>query len=206
MLVKPSTTFINKDTDPQLVLRTEGIGQAMTNNPKYATPDPTLPVLAEARTEFAEAVAAAQQGGREATANKNAKRAVLEALLRRLAIYVQGACGGDLTVLISSGFPIQKPERQPVGVLPPPSNLTVTFGPRTGELHMTATASPGAAIFNWRVSRADAPTVIVQTLQTPGGRGTVANLTPGVVYNVEANVVGAAGPSSWTEAVAHMVV
>jgi hypothetical protein len=160
--------------------------------------------VTQGRNEFDEALARSLEGGKEATANKNAKRAALVALLRRLASYVQVTCGGDLTVLISSGFPIQKPQRQPIGVLPPPSNLTVSFGARSGELAATANSGAGAAIFNWRLTTATAPEVVLQSEQTTAGRCTFGDLTPGVVYNIRVNVVGAAGPSDWSEPVPHM--
>jgi hypothetical protein len=205
MIVKPSISFLNSDRDAQLLVRTDGIRVAMTDNPSYPAPVPTIPEVTQGRDEFDDALAKSLEGGKEATANKNAKRAALVALLRRLANYVQVTCGGDLTVLLSSGFPIQKPQRQPIGVLPPPSNLTVTFGARSGELQATANSGAGAAIFNWRLSTAAAPDVVVQTVQTTARRCTFANLTPGVTYNIQANVVGAAGPSSWSEPVPHIV-
>ena len=65
---------------------------------------------------------------------------------------------------------------------------------------------PGAAIFNWRLTTATAPTVIVQSAQTTAASNIFGNLTPGVVYNVQANAVGAAGPSDWSDPVSHMVM
>jgi hypothetical protein len=128
------------------------------------------------------------------------------ALLRQLANYVQANCKEDMTVLLSSGFPIQKPQRSPVGVLPAPSGLTVTLGSRTGELNASATPITGAAIYNWRVTTAAQPGVVVQTAQTTAASNTFANLTPGMVYNVQANAVGSAGPSDWSDPVPLMVV
>jgi len=64
----------------------------------------------------------------------------------------------------------------------------------------------GGYAYNWRVALASAPTVYVQTAQTTGGRTKFAGLTPGHVYNIEANVVGAAGVSDWSDAGSLMVI
>ena len=125
---------------------------------------------------------------------------------RRRTAAVQAACGGDLTVLLTRGFPIQKPQRNPIGVLPAPSHLTVSFGARSGELNVSAAPLVGAAIYNWRVTTAPAPNVEVQAVQTTAAKNTFTGLTPGVVYQIEANAVGAAGPSDWSEPVTQMAV
>ena len=54
-----------------------------------------------------------------------ARRAELVALVRELASYVQVECKGDLEVLVSSGFPIQKPVRNPIGELPVPGLFSI---------------------------------------------------------------------------------
>lgn len=206
MIVKPSISFLTNDNDALLITDTASIITAMTGNPNYPTPTPDLAAVTTAQTEFSAAVADAAGGGVALTSAKNDKRAALVVLLRELASYVQVACKGDLTVLLSSGFPIQKPQRQPLGVLPAPANLTVTLGARTGELNAGVAPVTGAAIYNWRVTTASAPTVEVQSAQTTAASNTFGNLTPGVVYNIQANVVGSAGPSNWSDPIAQMVV
>ena len=105
---------------------------------------------------------------------------------------------------MSSGFPIQKPQRQPIGLLPTPTNLTVTLGALTGQLHANAAPVAGAAIYNWRLTTAAAPTVMVQSSQTTAANNTFTDLTAGVVYNIAVNVVGSAGTSNWSDAVPQM--
>lgn len=206
MVVKPYISFLNEDNDGQLITRTGGIVTAMTGNASYPTPAPTLASVSTALTAFSTAVSDAVDGGVTLTAIKKEKRAALVALLRQLASYVQVTCNGDLAVLLSSGFPIQKPQRQPVGVLPAPSNLTVTFGPRSGELRATASPVAGAAIYNWQLSTAAAPTVVIQSAQTTAANNTFTGLTPGVVYQALVNVVGSAGPSDWAGPVPSIAV
>jgi hypothetical protein len=206
MIVKPSISFLTYDSDPQLITDTNTILTDLTGNPSYPSPAPALPSVKSALDEFATACANAASGGVTLTSIKNDKRAALTALLRQLASYVQVACNGDLTILLSSGFPIQKPQRNPVGVLPAPGNLTVTFGPRTGELDAGVAPVPGAAIYNWQLAAASAPTAVLQKAQTTAASNSFTGLTPGVIYVVQANAVGSAGPSDWSEPVSQMAV
>ncbi|HEY5042026.1 MAG TPA: fibronectin type III domain-containing protein [Verrucomicrobiae bacterium] len=206
MIVKPSISFLTHDGDPQLITDTNTILTDMTGNPSYPAPIPALATIKPALDEFSTAYANAAGGGVTLTSIKNDKRAALAALLRQLASYVQVACNGDLTVLLSSGFPIQKPQRNPVGVLPAPAYLTVAFGARTGELDAGVVPVPGAAIYNWQLAAASAPTAVLQTAQTTAASNSFAGLTPGVTYVVQVNAVGSAGPSDWSEPVSQMAV
>ncbi len=206
MIVKPSVSFLNTDSDALLITDTGSILMALNGNPSFPTPTPPLAGVQTALDAFTNSVADAANGGVTLTSIKNDKRAALVLLLRELASYVQVACKGDLTILLSSGFPIQKPQRNPIGVLPAPTGLVVSLGSRTGELNASATPVPGAAIYNWRVTTAAQPNVVVQSAQTTAASNVFDGLTPGVVYNIQANVVGSAGPSDWSDPAPQMAV
>ena len=200
MITKPSIGFVTRDTDAVLLKNTETIVTSMTNNADYPTPAPALTVVTTAANAFSVALAEAADGGKEKTAIKNAKRAELVSLLRQLANYVAVACGDDMAKLLGSGFPVQKPTRTPVGVLPAPHTPVASQGPLSGQLHASSQPLNGAYSYNWRLALASAPTVYVQTAQTTGARMTFSGLTPGQVYAVSLNAVGAAGASNWSNA------
>jgi hypothetical protein len=206
MIVKPSISFLTSDSDAQLVVDTNSIFTGLTGNASFLTPNPTLPVINTGLDEFSTALAKAAGGGMALTAIKNDKRAALVVLLRELASYVQVACKGDLTVLLTSGFPIQKPQRNPIGVLPAPTNVTISLGRRTGELDAAMPPVFGAAIYNWKLAKADAPSVVLQSAQTTAASNSFTGLTPGDVYVAQVNAVGSAGPSDWSEPVFQMAV
>jgi hypothetical protein len=206
MIIKPYISFLNYDSDGQLVIDVTALITALTGNQNFPNPTPTLAVIIASFTEFTTALGNAADGGATLTAIKNAKRAALVALIRALALYVQGACGGDLAVLKSSGFPTQKPQRQPIGSLPAPAFLRLSLGAVSGELDAAAQPVNGAAIYNWQVMAATAPTVVVQTGQTPGASTTFAGLLPGQAYIVQMNASGTAGPSNWSTTAPFMVV
>lgn len=206
MIIKPSITFLNTESDSQVVTKTQTILQSLSDNTTiYPIPNPTVPVLKASLDKFINAIAAAVDGGTALTLAKNTARAELVALLRTLASYVQVACKGEMENLLLSGFPVQKPNRSPIGVLPPPTIMTINLGARSGELTVKAVALTGAAIYNWRLT-ATGQTAPAQTAQTTAASTLFTDLTPGVVYTVECNAVGSAGPSDWSQPASQMVV
>ncbi|MBV9658516.1 MAG: fibronectin type III domain-containing protein [Verrucomicrobia bacterium] len=205
-IVKVSISFLNKDSDAQLLIDAQGIISAMTNNPNYPTPSPKLADVQAARDAFDTAMAAAADGGVALTAAKNDARDTLVTLLRALASYVQVACEGDLTKLLTSNFPVQKPQRSPVGPVAAPSSLLVSQGAVSGTLNAKFPPVFGASIYNWRLCSAATPTVWIFQGQTTAASTSIDSLTPGTTYTVQANAVGAAGPSDWSDGANLMVV
>lgn len=173
MIVKAAIAFLNKYSDAQVIVDTQSAISGMTNNPNFATPSPTLASITTALNAFTVALADAGNGGTEFTAIKNARRA------RQLASYITVTSDGDMTKLLSSGFPYQKPTRTPIGVLPAPAAPVVSLGARSGELNATTPPVPGAYSYNWRLALAATPNVYVQTPQTTGARTVFERLTPG---------------------------
>ena len=205
MIVKPSISFITSDTDAQLLVSTNTIITSMTGNANYPKPAPTLAQVTVALAGFSDAIAAAADGGMTLTTLKNDQRAILAGLLRLLASYVHVTCNGDLAILQSSGFPIQKPVRQPVGILPAPVGLALSRGGRSGDLDAKATPVPGASTYNWRLSLTSKPEAILRYEQSIGASITFPGLTPTADYTVILNAVGTAGPSDWS-APANLIV
>ena len=206
MIVKPSITFLTLDPDPDLAVRIQTIIESMTGNDAFPTPAPTLSAMTTALNDFRTALALAADGGRELTAEKNARRAVLVSLARQLASYVSVACKGEMPALLSSGFPIQKPSRTPAVVLPPPEAPVLSLGARSGELAAKTAPVPNGYTYNWRISLVSSPTHFIRTIQTTGARVVFTGLTPGQTYVVSVNVVGSKGPSSWSDSSQQMVI
>ena len=149
MIVKPSISWLTSDGDPVFMNNTNVVLKAMGNNTDiYKEPQPPLADVQTALDNLVAGVAAAADGGPSATSAKNNLRLILVGLLRQLASYVQVACQGDMTKLLLSGFPVQKPVRQPIGVLPAPASLTLTNGPRSGELVAKANTVFGAGAYS----------------------------------------------------------
>src|SRR5438874_2913642 len=190
MNVKPAIGSFTKDGEAPFTDKVTTLLEWMKLNPNYTTPSPTLTVVQTAFDAYKVATANATQGGVENTAIRNARRAELVALLHQLASYVSATANGNLEILISSGFPIQKTGRTPVGPLPAPQAPFVHQGPVTGAAKAVTKPLYGAFSYTWRLALASAPTVFVQTIQTSGARVPFSGLTAGETYNVEVNAFG----------------
>jgi hypothetical protein len=114
----------------------EEVGGSVLNNlyttakNNFSTPPVDQPTLQTALTDFTTAIAATVQGGPHATNQKNKKKHELVALLRKLGLYVQGACNEDVAILTSSGFQAASPVRVK-GPLPKAVIATVENGHTT---------------------------------------------------------------------------
>lgn len=127
-VIKASVTFLTADPDAVLNTRTKNIVFALEGNAPYATLAADLPPITAANGIFADAIAAAADGGKTLKSAKDGARASLVALLRPLAARVQLLCQDNMTILLSSGFPVQKPNRTPAQVPPTPSTPDVSQG------------------------------------------------------------------------------
>ena len=206
MIIKPAIGFLTKDGQGSFTDKVTAILQWMTANPSYPNPLPALGTVQTAFDTYKVATADAAQGGKQNTAVRNARRQELTGLLRQLASYVSATANGNMEVLISSGFPVQKAIRTPVGVLPAPDAPVVVQGPVTGSLKASSTPLYGASSYNWSVALPSAPETDVKTAQTTGARAEFTGLTPGQVYLVSLNAVGTSGVSDWSDAGTLMVV
>ncbi|MBA3831794.1 MAG: hypothetical protein H0X34_07865 [Chthoniobacterales bacterium] len=121
MNVKVSRNFMTRDSNSKLIFDTGVVIESTGNSASLPDPKPTLIVLTAARGAFITATQDAAHHDREMMAICRAKRAELVSLFRQLASWVDATADGDLTVLLSSGFPAQKTQRQPVGPLPAPN-------------------------------------------------------------------------------------
>ena len=206
MNIKPAIGFLTSDGQALFAEKVTTILEHLKNNPHFPTPTPTLAVVQTAFDTYKVAAAEAVQGGRDNTAIRNSRRAELVALLRQLASYVNGTASENLDALLSSGFPIQKTARTPVGPLPAPGAPVITQGAVSGTITVAAPPVHGASSYNWSVALESAPDVEVQTAQTTGARAEFGGLTPGKVYVVSLNAVGAAGVSNWSDFGSLMVI
>jgi hypothetical protein len=205
MVVKASITFLTKDSDSVLVTDVNTIVTSLTGNPYYTTPTPTLPVITTANDAFADAISAAADGGKQLKWAKKMKRVDLVALMRPLCSYIQMACDGDMTKLLSSGVPVQKPNRTPAQIPPTPLAPKISQG-LTGQAKVATAAVAGAFIYNWQVALADAPETVVMRAQSTSPRTALPGLTPAKEYLFKVNAVGTAGTSDWSDAGSRIII
>ena len=138
--------------------------------------------------------------------NTTAKKAAREALITALnkdASYVDIACNGDLTTLLSSGFR-QVSTNRAQNVLPQPQVLAVDYG-QTGQLKLRVRADANAKSYVGRIKQSSGsefgPSISFKNSRKILFKG----LTAGATYVMQLCAVGGStGQSDWSEPVSKM--
>lgn len=117
---------------------------AMSDNPYFENPVPTLDDVGLRVDEFESKLANASKGSPLDTSEKNNSRKLLEEELKKLAFYVNGVARGALAlhIVLSSGFTVsalairreipEVPERLRLGDTPQSGQLRLDFSPTKG--------------------------------------------------------------------------
>jgi hypothetical protein len=171
----------------------------MTGSLPFADAFPALVDVLAALDAAEAALQAAMNHGKQEIIEQDAAMATLLDLLRQLAAFVQNKCQNSLALLNSTGFEAIK-KGQPLGPLSPPLPARTTHGMVSGTTHSRIKRVNGAYTYNWQLALASAPTVMLQTVTTTKASVDFTALTPGEVYNIQGQAVGAAGASNWSNA------
>ena len=191
--------WLTKDSEDLFSAKVDAGLKAMTGNPNFPTLVDAVTACQKAYAVYLIAKANASQGGTDLISIRNTDRATLVELLRALISNINAIANGNVDMLLSSDFPLRRDNRTPIGPLPAPKAPVLTQGPITGTLKASTAAVYGAALYTARLAKASAPTVFVDTQQQTGTRFMFAELTPGELYNVDINAIGAAGPSDFSD-------
>ncbi len=172
----------------------------------FPTPPLTKSTFQTAVSAFTAAVAAQGQGGTQATAAKNQARARVVALLRQLAMYVQGVLLANssygLAQLLASGFEAISTNRasQPLAV---PAIKSIDNAGE-GALTLRLQAVPNARQYEVQFQTAGGTDWQSAGLFNSTRGLTVHDLTPGGMYTFQVRAVGGStGASGWSNAVSH---
>jgi hypothetical protein len=121
----------NSYSDAELIIKAGSIRECMTGNASFTDPAPTLVQLKDSTDNFNAALVKAESGTKADKAAKNQMRETLEALLQLMADYVQRTSKGDESLILSSGFDVQK-KSSTIGPLEKPGGVTVKMGNNKG--------------------------------------------------------------------------
>lgn len=188
--VKVLTRFAKK-RDDELGGFAHVIVERMTDNVNFPNPTPPLVDVSAAVAAYEIALANAGDGGKQKTAFKNEKRAILIDMLNSLALYVQANCKNDLSILLSSGFNARK-EPSPVGMLPRPENFKIENGPIPGSMMLRVDRISGANGYLFEYAPfpvTDETRWVVNAV--PGRSFMISGLTGGIKYSFRVAGMGA---------------
>jgi hypothetical protein len=193
-----------KLTDGELAPFAGNTIEKMTDNPGYLEPRVPLSEMSEAKNNFFTDYAASKGGGRVATATKNASRRKLINLLRQQAAYVQSIAGGDLALLLSSGFLAASTNRARM-VLPQAMIKSVKWLQST-KLSVAVEPVKSARGYEARYKTENGE-YIPAPFSTSSRGLLLENLVPGIVYTIQARAVGGLnGYGDWSDPVSRMAV
>ena len=200
MLVTKGTSRLNA---AQLAEKARFIEERVQDNPRFATPTPTLAAVTAAREALEAATIAAKDGGRTLIAIRRARQAELKLLLDQLAGYVASVAAGDAEAILSSGFAVKR-SPSPVGELPAPVDLRAEITAFQGRIDLRWERVPGAA--GYQVYQCDTEPTDKTTWRQVGittkARFSVSGLVSAHTYWFRVAAIGAAGVGPLSE-VAH---
>jgi hypothetical protein len=184
--------------------KSQSIVLAMTKHPVFTNPTPTIAELLEVIALYSDALTVAEDGGRIPVAEKKKRRQDLEAMLRKLGAYVMMIADGDRTLLISSGFDVEK-ERE-TSVFNAPDSVKLTSGLLSGEVQVRATGAKGVKSYTheYTTDPLTAESVWVHEINTRGTH-TFSGLEPAKKYWFRTGSIGSGGIKSYSKEVLWIV-
>jgi hypothetical protein len=187
---------------PPLISVARAIVQAMTGNPLFPTPDPTLATVTAAITDLDTAETAAKARTRGAAAVRNDKRAALVKLLEQLKAYIQKQADANLesaaATIQSAGVSVKKPSTHGKRV------FAAKVGAVIGSVKVTAERVAARAGYEWQYST-DGGKTWVSAPTTLQAKTTVTGLTPGATVSFRYRTVTKTGEGDWSQPTAILV-
>ncbi|MBL0311068.1 MAG: fibronectin type III domain-containing protein [Bacteroidetes bacterium] len=123
-----------KLTVEQKIVRARAVLAAMTGNPNFTTPSPTLADV----TTAVDALELAQQnlpGGPDETEIRDIREQELDVLMSNLQIYVEGEAQGNPEIVLSSGMETRNAQ-SPIGILLAPETAIAKQGADEGSVKL----------------------------------------------------------------------
>jgi hypothetical protein len=181
---------------PALVKYALSVVQAMTGNPSYPSPAPTLATVTAAITALEAAETATLARTRGSVPVRNEKRLALVMLLRQLRGYIQTVADANpdtaVSVIESAGVGVRKATARK------PRVFEVKPGAVSGSAELVAALASRRASYEWETSTDGGKTWVLarSTLQA---KATVTGLTPGAVVQFRYRPVTKAGEGDWSQ-------
>ena len=189
-------------TVPALITFAESIVKAMTGNPSFPTPIPTIAAVTAAIDDLHAAETATQARTKGAVTTRNDKRAVLVSLLQHLKAYVQAIADANpdnsANIIESAGLAVRKlPARHP-------RVFDARPGAVSGTVKLLAKGAGHRSAYEWEYSIDGGKTWVLATTSLQA-RTTVTGLVPGSTVQFRYRPVTKVGEGDWSQTVALIV-
>ena len=194
-------------TIADLIQQATNVNTAMTGNPNFKTPNPTLTDITARITKLAGANNAYEinlVSAKESLTLRDDAAQDLIAGLTALAAYVQTTSDGDPAIIQSAGMSIRA-ARTPATLPDTVTSLSVTPSDSAGELDLAWDPMPNAAAFEVQTT----PDPVAGTWTSHPGvtksKTSASGLTSGSKTTTRVRAVNAAGVGSWSNEVVKIV-
>jgi hypothetical protein len=209
--IVPTTTQTNHRSLVALKLSTvvaaliafaQTIVKAMSGNPLFPNPSPTLAVLQQAIADLQTAQTAALARTKGAVITRDEKKVALVALLQQMKGYVQTIADANVengaSIIASAGFAVRKA----------PTRAPRVFAAKPGKISGTAALVAGSAArrsaYEWEYSTDGGKTWVV-TPSTLQAKSTIVGLTPGSTVVFRYRAVTKTGEGDWSQVVSLII-
>jgi hypothetical protein len=193
-------------SDSALLVKSKVVVAAMTGNPNFATPTPTLASITALNATFEEALEKSAAGDRQQGAEKRAAREAVINGLHLLGNYVLFTAANDEVVATSAGFKVAKtPEPRPA--MQTPFGLVLKNGVNKGELKFSFAKVQGATAYMYEIT----PGPITQQSVWERSEGTTCKklytgLESGREYHCRVTAIGVNGQTVTSDVVSRIVL
>lgn len=144
------------------------------------------------------AVDAAEQVWKLRIAERDAAVAAWDTAINARAAHCESVTPNDPVALASTGLPLRAAPA-PIGVLPMPANLVAKTTDFEGQIDLSCDAISGAYVYEWQCRLHTEGTSWENIKSSTTRKISVTGLTPGAQYAFRVRVIGAAGPSPWSD-------
>jgi len=179
-----------------------GIVKAMTGNPLFPAPVPTLAAVTAAIGDLTAAEPAAQSRIKGAVTTRNEKITVLVALLLQLKAYVQALADANVengaSIIESAGLGVRKAAAHQ------PRVFDALPGAVSGTVKLVAKSAGSRSSYEWGYST-DGGKTWVSAQITLQAKATIVGLTPGAMVQFRYRPVTKAGQGDWSQTVVLLV-
>ena len=194
-----------READGALVITTDRVVSKTKGNAHFPNPPAALAEIEDkALPEYRVALSNANGRDTEMVSIKNDKKAILVGLLMLVADYVTATCKGDRTMLLSSGFKLNR-EKGETQVLPPISKLEVeTGGPEQAVTRLKRVAGARAYIHQYTTNPDGGETAWTSKATTKPSY-TFTGLRSGVKHWFRVIVIGDNDQSAYSPSVSRFI-
>lgn len=178
------------------------IVRALTGNPAFPNPVPSLATLTAAIDELEAALGSLDRSKQEVATNlsiRDDKQLAAVALLRQSAAFVEAVGGVDESVILSAGMEVRSaasPSQLPAA----PGDLSTSEGDHEGEIDLHWNKSKGAK--SYEIQRSPDPptsTSWQHAAVSAKSSATISGLTSGTRYWFRVAAITSAGQSGWSD-------